>query len=222
MSLWDTTCATPNWWIHEFRKWLQSGTQKKPSLIGQKMGCGSPLPIRGPVGRRMPTTLGPSFFLSQIELASRAGKTSCFCRICFFPTSPRINQANLSSKLRSHAGETHIVFSHVRLVYVKPSFMCESEFVAQTGVAKICLINWTRLVYSFFFRVLGTPRYQPRVNRWAHRTSVAPIALRRIRVDVDPKHNLRRSLEVPEPQHRQYNLPYPEQTRNFHIINSWF
>ena len=39
----------------------------------------------------------------------------------------------------------------------------------------------------------------------------------RIRVDVDPKHNLRRSFRVPEPQRRQYNLPYPEQTRNFHI-----
>ena len=37
-------------------------------------------------------------------------------------------------------------------------------------VAKISLINWTRLVYIYFFRVLGTPRYQPRVDRWTHRT----------------------------------------------------
>jgi hypothetical protein len=58
-------------------------------------------------------------------------KTSFFFRIGFFPASPRINQANLSSKLRSRAEETHIVFSDVRLVYVKPSFMCESKFVAQ-------------------------------------------------------------------------------------------
>ena len=34
-------------------------------------------------------------------------------------------------KLRSRANETHIVFSDVRLVYVKPSFMGDSEFVAQ-------------------------------------------------------------------------------------------
>jgi hypothetical protein len=70
-------------------------------------------------------------FFSQNELASRAGKTPFFFRIDFFPTSPRINQANLSSKLRSRAEETHMVFSDVRLVYVKPSFMCESKFVAQ-------------------------------------------------------------------------------------------
>ena len=104
----------------------------KRSLPGRsENGLWEPLANQGSCGAMHADNIGPAIFLSQNELASRAGKTPFFFRIGFFPTSPRINQANLSSKLRSRAEETHIVFSDVRLVYVKPSFMCESKFVAQ-------------------------------------------------------------------------------------------
>ena len=104
----------------------------KRNLPGRsENGLWEPLANQGSCGATHADIIGPVIFFRQNELASRAGNTLFFCRIGFFRTSPRINQANLSSKLRSRADETHIVVSGVRLVYVKPSFMCESEFVAQ-------------------------------------------------------------------------------------------
>ena len=104
----------------------------KRSLPGRsENGLWEPLANQGSNGPVHADIIGPAIFFSQNELASRAGKTPFFFRIGFSPTSPRINQANLSSKLRSRADETHIVVSDLRFVYVKPSFMCESKFVAQ-------------------------------------------------------------------------------------------
>ena len=105
----------------------------KRSLPGRsENGLWEPLANQGSCGAMHADNIGPAIFLSHNELASRAGKTPFFFRIGFFPTSPRINKANLSSKLRSRADETHIVVPGVRFAYVKPSFMCESEFVAQS------------------------------------------------------------------------------------------
>ena len=104
----------------------------KRNLPGRsENGLWEPLAKQGSCGATHAAIIGHVIFFGQNERASRAGKTHFFSRIGFFPTTPRINQANLSSKLRSRANKTHIVFSDVRLVYVKPSFMCESKFVAQ-------------------------------------------------------------------------------------------
>ena len=112
---------------------LASIWDTKMNLPGRsKNGLRERLANDGSCGARHAHNIGPPFFSGQNELASHASKTHFFAELVFVPTSPRIIQANLSSKLRSHAGETHIVFSHVRLVYVKPSFMCESEFAAQS------------------------------------------------------------------------------------------
>ena len=107
------------------------GRKKKPPW-SIKNGLWEPLANQGSCGATHAAIIGHVIFFGQNERASRAGKTNFFSRIGFFPTTPRINQANLSLKLRSRADETHIVVSGVRLAYVKPPFMCESEFVAQS------------------------------------------------------------------------------------------
>ena len=96
------------------------------SLPGRsKNGLWERLANHGSCGARHADNIGPPSLSRQNELASRAGKSSLFFRIGFYLTPPRINQANLSPKLRSRADETHTAFADVRLVYVKPPFLDE-------------------------------------------------------------------------------------------------
>ena len=74
-----------------FKTGSDLGHKKKPPL-SVKNWLRDPLANQGSCGARHADNIGPPFFSSQNELASRAGKSSCFFQIWLL-LSPTLNQS---------------------------------------------------------------------------------------------------------------------------------